>query len=54
MAGAVLLGVLYAFFTSGEMAEYGIICGIGALISMVEILRRLPLREIRESKITVR
>ena len=35
VAGAVLLGVLYAFLTSGEMAEYGIICGIGALISMV-------------------
>lgn len=35
VAGAVLLGVLYGFFTSGEMAEYGIICGIGALISMV-------------------
>ena len=35
VAGAVLLGVIYAYFTKGEMLEYGIICGIGALISMV-------------------
>ena len=31
----VLLGVIYAFFTKGGMVEYGIICGVGALISMV-------------------
>ena len=35
VAGAVLLGVIYAFFTKGGMMEYGIICGVGALISMV-------------------
>lgn len=35
VAGAVLLGVIYAFFTKGGMVEYGIICGVGALISMV-------------------
>ena len=33
--GAVLLGVIYAYFTKGGMLEYGIICGVGALISMV-------------------
>ena len=35
VAGAVLLGVIYAFFTKGGMVEYGIICGVGALISLV-------------------
>lgn len=35
VAGAVLLGVIYAFFTKGGMVEYGIICSVGALISMV-------------------
>ena len=35
VVGAVLLGVIYAFFTKGGMLEYGIICGVGALISMV-------------------
>ncbi len=35
VAGAVLLGVVYAYFTKGGMVEYGVICGVGALISMV-------------------
>ena len=35
VAGAVLLGVIYAYVTRGGMLEYGIICGVGALISMV-------------------
>ena len=35
VVGAVLLGVIYAFFTKGGMLEYGIICGVGALIYMV-------------------
>ena len=35
VAGAVLLGVIYAFFTMGGRVEYGLICGVGALISMV-------------------
>lgn len=34
VAGAVLLGVLYAYFTKGSMTGYGIICGAGALLSM--------------------
>lgn len=35
VAGAALLGVLYAWATHGAMAEYALICAIGALISMV-------------------
>lgn len=33
--GAALLGVAYAAATDGKMAEYALICGVGALISMV-------------------
>ena len=35
VVGAALLGVAYAAATGGPMAEYAVICGIGALISMV-------------------
>ena len=35
VAGAALLGVIYAAATQGPMVEYAVICGIGALISMV-------------------
>ena len=35
MAGAALLGVIYAAATQGPMLEYAVICAIGALISMV-------------------
>ncbi len=35
VAGAVLLGVLYAYFTRGSMAGHGLICGAGALLSMI-------------------
>ena len=35
VAGAALLGVIYAAATSGPMAEYALICAVGALISMV-------------------
>ena len=35
MAGAALLGVIYAAATGGPMAEYALICAVGALISMV-------------------
>lgn len=35
VAGAVLLAVAYGAATGGPMLEYGIICGVGALISMV-------------------
>ena len=35
VAGAALLGVIYAVATQGPMAEYALICAVGALISMV-------------------
>lgn len=35
VAGAALLGVLYASLTKGAAAEYAFICAAGALISMV-------------------
>lgn len=35
VAGAALLGVIYAAVTQGKMAEYALICAVGALISMV-------------------
>ena len=35
VAGAALLGVIYAAVTQGPMLEYAVICAIGALISMV-------------------
>ena len=35
VAGAALLGVIYAVATQGKMAEYALICAVGALISMV-------------------
>lgn len=35
VAGAALLGVIYAAATQGKMAEYALICAFGALISMV-------------------
>lgn len=35
VAGAALLGVAYAAATNGPMMEYAVICGVGALISMV-------------------
>lgn len=35
VAGAALLGVIYAAASQGKMAEYALICAVGALISMV-------------------
>lgn len=35
VAGAALLGAVYAWATHGELAEYALICAVGALISMV-------------------
>ena len=35
VVGAALLGVIYAAATQGPMAEYALICAVGALISMV-------------------
>ncbi|MBS4969257.1 MAG: phosphatidate cytidylyltransferase [Lachnospiraceae bacterium] len=50
VAGAVLLGVIYAFFTKGGMVEYGIICGVGALISMVGDLAASAIKRNQEIK----
>ena len=38
VAGAALLGAIYAAATGGEIAEYALICAVGALISMVGVL----------------
>ena len=35
VAGAALLGAIYAAATGGQIAEYALICAVGALISMV-------------------
>ena len=35
VAGAARLGAIYAAATQGKMAEYALICAVGALISMV-------------------
>ncbi|MDO5135484.1 MAG: phosphatidate cytidylyltransferase [Eubacteriales bacterium] len=35
VAGAALLGFLYAWATGGQRGEYALICAVGALISMV-------------------
>ena len=35
VVGAALLGAIYAAATQGKMAEYALICAVGALISMV-------------------
>ena len=35
VAGAALLGAIYAAATGGKVAEYALICTVGALISMV-------------------
>ena len=35
VAGAALLGAIYAAATQGKIAEYALICAVGALISMV-------------------
>ena len=35
VAGAALLGVIYAAATQGPILEYAVICAVGALISMV-------------------
>lgn len=35
VVGAALLGVLFAYLTKGDKTAYAVICGVGALISMV-------------------
>lgn len=50
VVGAVLLGVAYAAATGGELAAYGIICGVGALISMVGDLAASAIKRNQEIK----
>ena len=35
LAGAVILGIIYALFTHGPVGIYALICGAGAVISMI-------------------
>ena len=50
VAGAALLGVIYAAATQGKMAEYALICAVGALISMVGVWLHLRSKETRTSR----
>lgn len=50
VAGAVLLGVVYAAATKGDPAAYGVICGVGALISMVGDLAASAIKRNQEIK----
>lgn len=50
VAGAALLGVAYAAATGGKMAEYAIICAVGALISMVGDLAASAIKRNQEIK----
>lgn len=50
VAGAALLGVAYAAATDGKLAEYAIICAVGALISMVGDLAASAIKRNQEIK----
>lgn len=50
VAGAMLLGVIYAAVTKGGLWEYALICGVGALISMVGDLAASAVKRNREIK----
>ena len=50
VAGAMILGVIYAYFTKGPKLEYAVICGIGALISMVGDLAASGIKRNRKIK----
>ena len=50
VAGAVLLGVIFAAVTKGPAAEYAGICGAGALISMVGDLAASAVKRSMEIK----
>ena len=50
VAGAVLLGVIFAAATKGPVAEYALICGAGALISMVGDLAASAIKRNMEIK----
>ena len=50
VAGAALLGGIYAVCVNAPVAEYGMICGIGALISMVGDLAASAIKRNHEIK----
>ena len=50
VVGAVLLGLIYAAATKGDLPAYGIICGVGALISMVGDLAASAIKRNQEIK----
>ena len=50
VAGAVLLGVIYGAATDGDLLDYGMICGVGALISMVGDLAASAIKRNQEIK----
>lgn len=50
VAGAALLGGIYAAVTHGEIVEYAVICAVGALISMVGDLAASAIKRNQEIK----
>ncbi len=53
VAGAIILGIIYAAFTGGPMISYAIICGVGSVISMVGDLQPPLLNETWKLRTTV-
>ncbi|MBQ8306986.1 MAG: phosphatidate cytidylyltransferase [Blautia sp.] len=50
VVGAAALGMIYAAATGGKVLEYGLICAIGALISMVGDLAASAIKRNRDIK----
>ena len=50
VAGAALLGLIYAAAIGGKLLEYALICAIGALISMVGDLAASAIKRNRNIK----
>lgn len=50
VVGAVLLGLAYAAATGGDLIAYAVICGVGALISMVGDLAASAIKRNQEIK----
>ena len=50
VTGSVILGLLYALITRGPLLQYAVICGIGALISMVGDLAASAIKRNMEIK----
>lgn len=50
VAGAIILGILFALLTHGSLLIYGIICGAGAIISMIGDLAASAIKRNMEIK----